>query len=178
MSDDPIRLLRRLEPPVRPGASPHDSTGPRPAFESQSFEQLLQLVSTGAGSDARAVDLRFEPAESIDESQMARLGAAANVAEAAQVERALLFMDGRALVLDVNRRALTEELTAENSTPLVHVDAAVFVGGGEDESHAAPQGPSAGVLPPALSRQFVDRADSSDRSVQDEDQRPPSRAAG
>ncbi len=180
MSDDPIRMLKRLEPPIRPGTSPHDSSGPRPAFESQSFEQLLQLVSSGGASDARTVDVAFEPSEPLDESQMQRLAGAANVAESAQVERALLFMDGRALVLDVNQRALTDELTAENSTPLVHVEAAVFVAGDQQDQPVMPRGPSAGVLPPGLAEQFEDRSPEGGRIPRktDEEQPPPTRAAG
>ena len=61
MTVDPARLLQLLEPAVRPGATGQPQQAGKPAFENQTFEQLLNGVRQE--SDAN------QPAEEPGESQ-------------------------------------------------------------------------------------------------------------
>lgn len=159
MTGKPFQLLRRLEPPVRPtyaGDTARRVTGP---IEEQSFDQMLALVADGSVRSERPVVLAFSPDEELTEEQFARLGAAADVADAHGAERALLLLDGRGLVLDVRDRTLAMELANDGDARLVAIDAAVFVPDGDAEATGGIPFPgvAAGILPRAVADQ-IERA--------------------
>jgi hypothetical protein len=169
---NPHQLLKRLEPSVRPAQvdpAVKSSTagamrdGFQSAFETQSFDQMLALVSRGK-VPGRPVELGFEMDPAPDEPQTQRLAAAADLAEAAGARNALLLLDGRGLLLDVSRRELTAELSPSANSPIVRLDAAIYVAGGEND----PPGvgltpgrglPGAGLLPPSIAARFADLTD-------------------
>jgi hypothetical protein len=159
MTMDSARMLKRLEPAVRPrgaaGAAPPGA--PRAPLESQRFDELLALVSTGSVNSGRAVQVKCAIDKPLDEQQMSRLAAAADLAEASGANRAVLLIDGRGLILDVPARALTQELTAASDALVVPLDAAVYVAtGNEAGGGAAPSGPplNTALIPPAIARQI------------------------
>ncbi|MCA9289996.1 MAG: hypothetical protein KDA25_02645 [Phycisphaerales bacterium] len=155
MPIDATKLLRRLEPAVRPGAAPARSGGPATPIERQSFDQLLTLVSHGSVSSGRQVRLEFEADPPFEAEQMERMGAAADVAAASGAARALLLVDGRGVVLDVAERVLAQELRAGGTSPLVALDAAVHVSGPDDPVASGPT-PPPGLrrMPPEIIAQF------------------------
>jgi hypothetical protein len=149
MTMDPLQLLRRLEPPVRPAwARGAEITGPT-SLEQAGFADLLQLVARGQVASGRAVTVGFEPASPLSEEQMLRLASAADLAETHGARRSLMLIDGRGLVLDVPGRTLTDELGAGPPGAVAQVDAAVWV---EGSPLPAPQvrGPQPQWLPPAI----------------------------
>ncbi len=156
MTLDPAQLLRQLEPVVRPGSTPSSSAPARPGLADQSFGALLALASRGAIESGRRVQVTFEPNETLDDQQITRLSAAADLAEASGARRAMTLIDGRGFVLDVEQRTLTAELLAGAGSRYVHeLDAAIYVPGA-DEQEAEPLGPPAPRMPPpAVARQIA-----------------------
>ncbi|UCD76371.1 MAG: hypothetical protein JSV91_05485 [Phycisphaerales bacterium] len=179
MPIDPAQLLKRLEPPVRPGAAGGPRQVPRVPIEQQSFDQLLTLVTRGDVQSDRPVDLAFVPEEEITEEQMSRLAAAADLAQSRGARRAVMLIDGRGLLMNVQGRAVETELSAGEERVFQNVDAAVYVAGEEEGLDEAPRMPGAGVIPPAVAAQIeaardshnvpggaeLTRADSAGRSV-------------
>jgi len=158
MAIDPIQLLKKLEPAVRPASAPSAAPGPEAPLEQRSFDDLLALVSTGSLHSGRPVTVAggARLKESLDGSQLDRLTAAADLAEAAGARQAVMLLDGRGLVLDVAARRLTAELGPDPARPLMNIDAAVYVAGDDDEqdepgSAAAPRS-AAGFGPSAVAR--------------------------
>ncbi len=152
MAADSAHLLRRLEPAVRPAfATPPPPQHPQPPLEGQSFNELLALAQQGSVRSGRAVHWggAVDPARPIDEQQLTRLSAAADVAEAAGARRALMLIDGRGVVLDVANRTLVAELADDGAARAVKVDAAVNV---PDPDHDS-EGPPATPPSPGLMRQ-------------------------
>ncbi len=153
MTVDSAHLLRRLEPAVRPAyATPPPPQHPQPPLEGQSFDELLALAQQGSVRSGRAVHWGggADPASPIDEQQLTRLSAAADVAEAAGARRALMLIDGRGVVLDVANRTLVAELADDDAARAVKVDAAVNV---PDPDHDS-EGPPATPPSPGLTRQL------------------------
>ncbi len=153
MAADSAHLLRRLEPAVRPAfATPPPPQRPQPPLEGQSFDELLALAQQGSVRSGRAVHWggAADPASPIDEQQLTRLSAAADVAEAAGARRALMLIDGRGVVLDVANRTLVAELADDGAARAVKVDAAVNV---PDPDHDS-EGPPATPPSPGLMRQL------------------------
>ena len=155
MSLHAAQLLKRLEPAIRPGSSPIPPTQPRGTIESQSFEQLLSLASQGAMPSGRQVDVAIDLNPPLDASQLERLAAAADQAEASGSTRALMLMDGRAFVVDLQSRSLVAELSASSQTSIQNVDAAIVVPGDEISTPGTMSGPGAGVIPSAALQQIL-----------------------
>ena len=116
MTIDPARLLKRLEPVVRPVSATGAVVNGRLPLESQGFDELLQLVSHGEMSSGAPVQVSDSITLALEEDQLDRLAAAADVAQAAGARRALALLDGRGLVLDVADRSVSEELTGDSSS--------------------------------------------------------------
>jgi hypothetical protein len=124
-----IDLLRRLEPAVRPHAPPIAPQSPG-LFDAQPFEALLAQAFAGEMRSGRAVidhPSGLEPP--LERAQLERLALAADRAEAAGARRALMMIDGRALVLDVESRAIAAELSDRSPATVLSVDAAMLVPG-------------------------------------------------
>ncbi len=156
MTLDPAQLRRQLEPVVRPGLAPSVPAPARPGLADQSFGELLALASRGGIESGRRVQVTFEPNETLDDQQITRLSAAADLAEASGARRAMTLIDGRGFVLDVEQRTLTAELLAGAGSRFVHeLDAAIYVPGA-DEQETEPLGPPAARMPPsAVARQIA-----------------------
>jgi hypothetical protein len=145
-------LLKRLEPAVRPATAPPGTTRPKAPIESQSFEQLLGRARAGAIHSGRQVQVAAELQPPLDAAQLERLSDAADQAEAIGATRALLLLDGRALVLDVANRTIVSELNDATAVP--GIDAAVRVGAMATEPPAL-HPPPKGVLPPAMLKHLI-----------------------
>jgi hypothetical protein len=154
MTIDPNILLRQLEPAIRPAYAGAPSTRPAAPLEHQPFDELLAKASKGLIASGRPVSARFAAGEPFTGQQLARLSAAADLAEAAGAARALLLMDGRGLVLDVPTRTLAAELSADAASRVTGLDAAVFVAGDSAASTMVPLKPPGGVAPPAVGEQL------------------------
>jgi hypothetical protein len=130
---DPIQLLKRLEPAVRPVAAPAGRTDANAPLEQQSFDELLSLVSHGRVHSGRAVRVADDAAlsEPLTDEQVQRLAAAADRAEAAGARRAVMLIDGRGVVMDVPQRTISTELTSSDRS-ITRIDAAVYVAGEDD----------------------------------------------
>ena len=157
MPINPLQLLKRLEPAVRPVASGRVAAA-RPPFEARGFDQMLALVSDGRVSSGRKVTVAFEADPPLNEAQLDRLGAAADLAESSGASSAMMLIDGRGITLDVNERTLTDELTPTSSV-VNTVDAAVYVIDPERDHPSEPLRPGmgiwgAGIMPPGAARHF------------------------
>lgn len=126
---DAAQLLRRLTPAVNAGARAAVPT----LFESRGFEDLLAQALNGTVRSERDVRCACELQPPLDSSQLARLSAAADRAEAMGATRALMMIDGRGLEVDIAARAVMSELRAGDAGQLLHIDAAMVVG---DEASA------------------------------------------
>jgi hypothetical protein len=136
---DPIQLLRKLEPPVRPAGAPGTGAAGRPPLEAQSFDQLLSIVSTGSIQSGRPVTLdRHASIGALEPAQLDRLAHAADAAEASGSRQAVMLIDGRGLVVDIAARTVTSELgdsgMGSGPQPVMGIDAAVYVAGDENET--------------------------------------------
>ncbi len=123
MTSDPTFLLRQLSPAVLPAALP--AAAPRPTIDRLGFDELLAQARAGGLTSGRSLSVGFRPAEALTGGQLDRLAAAADMAEATGAKRALLLLDGKGLLLDVQARTLTGQLL--NGT--ANVDVALFAGG-------------------------------------------------
>ena len=126
-----LDLLRRLEPAVRPGTASGAGGGVPALFESQSFDELLHGATAGQMRSGRPVQVAEGVHPSLDATQLDRLGAAADRAEASGARRALMMLDGRGLVLDVAARCVESELKPGDVDGVLRVDAAMVVPGDE-----------------------------------------------
>lgn len=153
-----VQLLKNLEPAVRPGALVAAGIKPSAPLEGQSFDQLLALASKGKIASDRPVEVTFDAQPPLSPAQFERLSKAADQAEAAGAKQALMMIDGRNFVLDVESRTLTAELSAATPMQVVNIDTAISVTDDDQPNFRgviAP--PSAGVLPPAIARQLAHR---------------------
>jgi hypothetical protein len=148
MTLNATQLLKRLEPAVRPVGAPPALGSPKNAasIEGQSFDQLFALASKGALNSGRQIQLQYEPTPPLSASQLERLAAAADQAEAAGAKTALMMLDGRGFVIDVQRRTLIGELSS-NGSILNGIESAMFVGGTDEALFKEPLGPPAAVVP-------------------------------
>jgi hypothetical protein len=160
MSIDPAQLLKRLEPPVRPGAASGLTAPPHLPIEQQSFDQLLTLVARGDVRSDQPVELAFSPGREISSEQMERLAAAADLAQTRGARRAVMLIDGRGLVMDVAGRKIESELDAGTGRVIEGIDAAVYVAGDEEALDGSLRLPGAGVIPPAVAAQIEAARDS------------------
>jgi len=122
----------------------------------------------------------------LTEAQLERLGSAADQAEAAGADRAVMIIDGRAMVMDVPQRVIETEISAQSgassdgegrATVFNHVDAAVYVPGEDDASAAAPPPlPGNGLVPGAVARQLERALLLGDSATPTADAQPPRHA--
>jgi hypothetical protein len=141
MATSSAQLLRLLEPSVRPafGQTGPASRGTAP-LDQQSFAQLLGAASNGQIHSGRQVEMACEPTPPLSASQMERLASAGDVAEAAGARTAMMLIDGRGFVMDVQNRTITAEMSSTASSRMAPVDLAMHVAA-DDESQLA------GILP-------------------------------
>jgi len=162
---DAATLLKRLEPAIRSVAT-GAPTAPQQPLESQRFDDLLALVWRGQVNSGREVASRIESDQPLDAAQLQRLAAAADLAESHGAGTALMLIDGRAIVMNIPERALTQELNGDPNrveyaignpshthSKFVRLDAAVYVASQEESAGGMTiRLPASGFLPPAVSR--------------------------
>jgi hypothetical protein len=148
---DPTFLLKQLEPAVRPaylGTPPSRPTAP---LEQQPFDELLASAKAGRLASGREVSAAYE-GEPITTEQFQRLAIAADRAESSGAQRAVLLIDGRALMLDVATRTISSELTA--SSAMEKTDTAIYVPTESEQTNTRPVGPPSGVAPRGVALQI------------------------
>lgn len=148
MAIDPAILLRRLAPPVRP----HGVERPGRPFESRDFEELLDLAAAGSVVTGRPVHLPDELEDALPREDLDRLARGADLAQAAGFDRAVLLLRGRAFLLDVPDRRVTDAADAPDADRTIPVDGVVALAA-DEASPAAPRvfrAPGSGVAPAFL----------------------------
>ncbi len=151
---DPTLLLKQLEPAVRPAYLGPPSSRPTAPLEQQPFDELLASAKAGRLASGRAVSTAHE-GEPISPEQLQRLAVAADRAESSGAQRAVLLLDGRALLLDVATRTVSMELSALSA--LEKIDMAVYVPTESEQTNTRPLGPPGGVAPRGVALQ-IDQA--------------------
>lgn len=155
MTTNSAQLLRLLEPSVRPafGQSGAMAGGGSAPLDQQSFAQLLGAASSGQIHSGRQIELACEPSPPLSASQMERLASAADVAEAAGARTAMMMIDGRGFVMDVQNRTITAEMSSSALARMAQVDLAMHVAA-DDESHFAGilPSPGSGVVPSSITK--------------------------
>ncbi len=147
---DPTLLLKQLEPAVRPAYMGPPASRPSVPLEQQPFDELLASAKAGRLASGRAVSTAHE-GEPISPEQLQRLAIAADRAELSGAQRAVLLLDGRALMLDVPTRTISGELSA--SSALEKIDTALYVPTESEQTDTRPVGPPSGVAPRGVALQ-------------------------
>ncbi len=166
MRSDPLHLLKRLDPPVRPASSGRSPNAP---LESRGFDELLTLVARGEVQSEQPVTSALIGETALSPDELHRLGEAADLAEAAGFRTALVLMEERSFVLDVNERRVLRDLTNER-TATIALDGAVRIVP-EESIASGPRDPRTTIMPPAVAaRHGLDAArdgftDSSNRTA-------------
>ena len=148
---DPTLLLKNLEPAVRPAYLGPPPSRPTAPLEQQPFDELLASAKAGRLSSGRAISTAHE-GEPISPEQLQRLAIAADRAESSGAQRAVLLLDGRALLLDVATRTVSMELSA--SSALEKIDMALYVPTESEQTDTRPVGPPGGVAPRGVALQI------------------------
>ena len=151
---DPTFLLKQLEPAVRPAYMGPPTSRPTTPLEQQPFDELLASAKAGRLASGRAVSATHV-GEPISPEQLQRLAVAADRAESSGAQRAVLLLDGRALMLDVATRTISVELSA--SSAMEKVDRALYVPTESEQTDRRPVGPPSGVAPRGVALQ-IDQA--------------------
>lgn len=109
MGTDPIQLLRSLAQGGRTTGAGLAGAGWTSAAgaEGPGFAELLRRVQSGELSSRAPVSVDPDVEVELSEEQLAKLSLAADRAEAAGVQQALVLVDGQRLVLDVRQRRIT-----------------------------------------------------------------------
>ncbi len=148
---DPTFLLKQLEPAVRPAYLATPTSRPTAPLEQQPFDELLASSKAGRLASGRAVTTAHV-GEPMSPEQLQRLAVAADRAESSGAQRAVLLLDGRALVLDVPTRTVSAELSA--SAPMQKIDTALYVPTESEQTSTRPVGPPGGVAPRGVALQI------------------------
>ena len=148
---DSTFLLKQLEPAIRPAYLSTPASRPSTPLEHQPFDELLASAKAGRLASGRVVAPEME-GEPLSPEQLERLGVAADKAETSGARRALLMLDGRALVLDVSTRTISAELSA--SSAVEKLDAALYVPTESELADMRPVGPPGGVAPRIVAQQL------------------------
>lgn len=78
--------------------------------EAASFEELLSRAQSGNLGESSPVAIDPAAGVTLDDAQLARLAVATDQAAASGADRALIFIDGAALEVDVEARKVTAKL--------------------------------------------------------------------
>jgi len=148
MTIDPGQLLKALGAGLAP-AGVGAPTAAQPT-DGPSFDSLLQQAQGGSLSSGIPVRVMRQAGLSLSPSQLARLSDAADRAEAAGANRALVMMDGMALTMDVPTRTITGQADTSATKVLNGVDAVVTVANGAGDLPGQVAAPSAGLMNSSL----------------------------
>lgn len=130
-------ILRHLEPVAPPLAAPRVSRSLRraPTLDHTDFRTLIESASGSVAPTNRPVTLP-EGVELTSEQRL-RLQRAADEAAAHDGRTSLVLLDGRALLLDVKTRAVTEEVQPGGERDRIITDIDTFIVSSAEET---PQG--------------------------------------
>jgi hypothetical protein len=123
MIPGPAGLLSLLSAAARPHA-PAGGLSPD-ALQGDDFAALLAKAKSGEISSSRPVTLGRGVKLNLSEDQLARLAIAADRAEAQGASRALVFIDGLSLKLDVGLREITGAADLKSGGILTGIDAVI-----------------------------------------------------
>lgn len=106
MSTESSQLLRMLGSGVRPAAIPENASqrAGNGLIEGAGFADLLKQAEQGKISSRRAVSVEHGAGIELSDADKLALSEAADRAEAAGLRKALVYLDDKALVLDVQTR--------------------------------------------------------------------------
>ncbi|HWB19369.1 MAG TPA: hypothetical protein VG711_03645 [Phycisphaerales bacterium] len=109
MTIDGTQLLRFLEPPVRQSGANGATGAFRAPLDAQGFSSLLEQAGRGAlqSGEPVAVPGTFGQALSAEDQQ--KLSRAADTAQAMGARRALVQLNGKSMMLDVQSRTIENE---------------------------------------------------------------------
>jgi hypothetical protein len=123
-------MLSRLGSGIRPGpVNPSSASTP---IEQAAFADLLGKAKAGAVASGLPVEIDRALGLSLTEAQMTRLSQAADRAESAGIQRAMIMIDGMALLMDVKTRTVTGNANLA-AGPVPGIDGVVSAGSGGDE---------------------------------------------
>lgn len=117
-------LLRALQ--SGRGASPV-GTSAKVGVETLDFEAMLNRVKAEGFHSGLGVTVAPEAGVQLSDDQLQRIAAAADVAQAHGVNRALVTIDGMNLMLDVSVRRITSKVEIQPGVPVTGVDAVMRV---------------------------------------------------
>lgn len=117
-------LLRALQ--SGRGAHP-TAAASKVGVESLDFEAMLKRVKAEGFHSGLGVTVAPEAGVQLSDDQLQRIAAAADVAQAHGVNRALVTIDGMNLVLDVGVRSITGKVDIQPGVPVTGVDAVMHV---------------------------------------------------
>lgn len=122
----PVDLLLRALLPSAPPTT-HRPAGPAPAAgtDPTSFATLLHRAQAGQIITGREVTVHPTAGVELTPEQLGRVGIAADRAEAAGASRALVLIDGRALVVDIGLRQVVRQASFDDQHVLTGIDAVV-----------------------------------------------------
>jgi hypothetical protein len=142
MSDPSAAMLRALGS----GIVPAGAERPAPALRERAhFGELLAKAQSGELSSGAPVRVMSGAGVKLTGSQLSRLSAAADQAEAAGAARALVLIDGMVLTMDVGVRTITGVADLSRTQVAGDVDAVITVAP-EDGAVAAAMPPSSSLL--------------------------------
>lgn len=118
-------LLRSLGSGVRPAGTKVESGAA--AIEGLRFQDLLDKANSGEIGSGVPVRIAGNAGVKLTDSQLQRLSAAADKAEAQGAARAVVLIDGMALTLDVPVRTVTGMADTGSTGVLAGIDAVITV---------------------------------------------------
>ncbi len=127
-------MARALSPKAAP---------PRPGPD---FQKLLKLAEDGQVSSEQPIQISGRAGVELTPEQLARVGKAADRAEASGFTTALVLIDGKALKLDVQTRQIQGTFDAQSSARTAQFDGVVTAPAEQD-----PEAPQTLPLPGGLS---------------------------
>jgi hypothetical protein len=159
MTIDANALLRTLG---RINGSGSGGASAGPASSGIDFSQLLAKARAGEIHSGIKVTSARDANIQLTDDQLARLSAAADVAEANGIGRGLFLMDGKHLVMDVGTRQLLGEISSSQAGVVDGVDGVINVPGASDAvtNGASAVAPGAGLAPvsnPSLLQALIER---------------------
>ena len=144
MSASSVDLLRRLGRGSALGASPASgSCSGRP--DGVDFAALLEQARSGLTESAIPVTVDGQAKVELSDEQLARVGQAADRAQAEGLTTALVLIDGQALTLDVGARRITGKVDPARAGALARIDG-VVTAPGTGEAGAAGDAGAGGEL--------------------------------
>ena len=139
-------LLRALQ--SGRGANPVGGTA-KTGVETLDFEAMLKRVKSEGFHSGLGVAIAPEAGVQLSDDQLQRIAAAADVAQAHGVNRALVTIDGMNLLLDVGVRSITGKVDIQPGVPVTGVDAVMHVPDSTASVRSAGAASAAGGAPNA-----------------------------